>query len=58
MLRQIKWRLQNGPITKSGILPVTTLLFWKICFVSILNMLRYYAIAKMHAYGFRLWRSL
>ena len=30
MLRQIEWRLQNGPITKSGVLPVTTLFFWKI----------------------------
>ena len=25
MLRQIEWRLQNGPITRSGVLPVTTL---------------------------------
>ena len=32
MLRQIEWRLQNGPIIKSGVLPVTTLFFWKICF--------------------------
>ena len=24
ILRQIEWRLQNGPITKSGALPVTT----------------------------------
>ena len=31
MLTQIKWRLQNGPFTKSGVLPVTTLFFWKIC---------------------------
>ena len=23
MLRQIEWRLENGPITKSGVLPVT-----------------------------------
>ena len=23
MLRQIEWRLQNGPITESGVLPVT-----------------------------------
>ena len=30
MLRQIEWRLQNGPITKSGVLPVTTLFFWQI----------------------------
>ena len=27
MLRQIEWRLQNGPITQSGVLPVTTLIF-------------------------------
>ena len=25
-----RMRLQNGPITKSGVLPVTTLFFWKI----------------------------
>ena len=24
MLREIEWRLQNGPITKSGFLPVTS----------------------------------
>ena len=29
MLRQMEWRLQNGPITKSGFLLVTTLFFWK-----------------------------
>ena len=32
MLRQIEWWLQNGPITKDGVLPVTTLFFWKFCF--------------------------
>ena len=32
MLRQIKWWLQNGPIKKKGVLPVTTLFFWKFCF--------------------------
>ena len=32
MLRQIERRLQNGPIPKSGVLPVTTLFFWKTCF--------------------------
>ena len=32
MLRQIKWWLQNEPIKKNGVLPVTTLFFWKICF--------------------------
>ena len=31
MLRQIEWWIQNGPITKSGVLPVTTLFFWEIC---------------------------
>ena len=31
MLRQIEWTLQNGPITKSGVLPLTTLFFWKTC---------------------------
>ena len=24
MLRQIEWWVQNGPITKNGVLPVTT----------------------------------
>ena len=28
-VKTIEWRLQNGPITKSGVLPVTTLFFWK-----------------------------
>ena len=27
MLRQIKWWLQNEPIKKNGVLPVTTLFF-------------------------------
>ena len=27
MLRQIKWGVQNGPITKNGVLPATVLLF-------------------------------
>ena len=30
MLTQIEWRLHNGPITKSGVFPVTTFCFWKI----------------------------
>ena len=29
MLRQMEWRVQNGSITKNGLLPVTTLLFRK-----------------------------
>ena len=28
MLRQIECRLQNGPITRSGVLPVNTLFFF------------------------------
>ena len=32
MERQIKWWLQNGPIKKNRVLPVTTLFFWKFCF--------------------------
>ena len=32
MLRQIEWWVQDGPITKNGVLPATTLLFWKVCF--------------------------
>ena len=29
MLRQIEWRLQNGPTIKSAVLPVTTFFFGK-----------------------------
>ena len=32
MLRQLEWGVQNGPITKEGILPVTTLFSQKFCF--------------------------
>ena len=38
MLRQIEWRLQNGPITKSGVLPVTTYFFGE--FVPVLELLK------------------
>ena len=38
MLRQIEWRLQNGPFTKSGVFPVTALFFGK--FVSVLEPLK------------------
>ena len=31
ILRQTEWWLQNGPITKNGVLPVTTLFSWKFC---------------------------
>ena len=27
MLRQIEWAVENGPITKDGVLPLTTLFF-------------------------------
>ena len=32
MLRQIEWGVQNGPIRKNGLLPVTALFFSKFCF--------------------------
>ena len=32
MLRQIEWGVQNWPITKNGVLPITTFLFQKFCF--------------------------
>ena len=32
MLRQTKWWLQNGPIKKNEVLPITSLYFWKFCF--------------------------
>ena len=32
MLRQIECWVQNGPITKKGVLPITTLFFSKFCF--------------------------
>ena len=32
MLRQIEWWVQNGPITKNRVLPVTNSFFWKFCF--------------------------
>ena len=32
MTRQIEWVVQNRPITRNIVLPVTTLFFWKFCF--------------------------
>ena len=32
MLRQMEWAVENRPIAKNGVLPITTLYFWKICF--------------------------
>ena len=31
MLRQKEWGVENGPITKNGVFPVTTLFFRKFC---------------------------
>ena len=33
MLRQIEWGVQNGPITKKAVLPLSTLFFGKFCFI-------------------------
>ena len=38
MLRKIEWRLQNGPVTKGEVLPVSTLLFAK--FIPVLKPLK------------------
>ena len=32
MLRQIERGVQNGPIAKTGVLPVNAFFFWKFCF--------------------------
>ena len=32
MLKQIERGVQNGTIAKNGVLPITTLFFWKFCF--------------------------
>ena len=39
MLRQVEWRLKNGPITKSAVLQVTALFYFKK-FVSVLEPLK------------------
>ena len=39
MLRQIELRLQNGPIAKTGVLPVTTFYFFRK-FASVLEPLK------------------
>ena len=31
MLRQTEWGVQDGPITKNGVLPVINLFFRKFC---------------------------
>ena len=32
ILGQVEWGVQNGPITKNRVLPVSTLFYWKFCF--------------------------
>ena len=32
MLREIEWGVQNGPVTKNGVFPVTILFFRKFYF--------------------------
>ena len=34
MLREIEWVLQNWTITKNDVLRVTSLFFWKFCFIT------------------------
>ena len=45
MFRQIEWRLQNGPITKNGVLHVTTLFFGK--FAPVLESLNIFNIVNL-----------
>ena len=55
MLRQIEWKVQHGPITKDGILPVTTLFFWKFCFkvrTSSKELIRYTSYPNAHIHTF------
>ena len=35
MLRWIEWGVQNGPMTKNVVLPVSAIFFWKFCFSTI-----------------------
>ena len=32
MLRQIEWRVQDGPVTNNGVLAIATLVLRKYCF--------------------------
>ena len=64
MLRQREWWLQNGPTTKNGVLPVTTLFFWKFCFslrISYKELIWYTNNPNAHILTFRkrwsfIWR--
>ena len=48
MLRQIEWWLQNRPITKNGVLPVTTLFFRKFCFSSRTSIKSWFIVPTTH----------
>ena len=41
MLRHSEWEVQNGPIPKNGVLPLTTLFFLKKINLSITTSLMY-----------------
>ena len=56
MLRQIEWEVQNGPITKDGVLPVTTLFFQKFYFslrTSFIELIRCTNHPNVHSDTFR-----
>ena len=56
LLRQIKWAVQNLPITKNGVLPVTTFHFRKFCFslgTSYIVLIRCTTHPHVHIHIFR-----
>ena len=66
MLREIEWEVQNGPITKDVVLPVTTLFLWKFYSrlgTSSKEFIRYTNYSNVHIHTFRMcwsfiWRCL
>ena len=53
---QIEWEVKNGPITKDGVWPVTTLFFKKFCFrvrTSSKELVRYSNYPNEHIHSFR-----
>ena len=60
MLRQTGWEVQNWPITKNGILTVTTFLFQKFCFsvgTSYIELIWCTNYPNVHIHTFRKHRS-
>ena len=57
MIRQIEWWLQNGPVTKTGVLPVTTSIFEN--FVSVYEPLikSWFVVSKIQMAMFVLFAS-